>query len=121
MGGQVTSYEIDPTLGAQAAAALDTLAQENPAELIIGDIFQAEIAEASFDVIAVTGAIPISAERFIPWLTPGGRLYSIEGEPPMMHATLRTRQATHGVQTIILDETLVTSLQQAPQPEPFIF
>ena len=121
MGGEVTSYEIDPTLGAQAAAALDGLGQERRAELIIGDIFQAEIAADSYDVIAVTGSVPMSAEMFIPWLAPGGRIYSIEGGPPMMQAILRTCQATDDVQTTILGETLITSLQQAPQPELFTF
>ena len=121
MGGKVTSYEIDPGFGAQAAAVLGQAAPQHTAELIIGDIFQADIAAGSYDVIAVTGSMPTTAASFIPWLAPGGRLYSIEGEPPMMRAKLYRHQGATGVAETVLGETLLTALQQAPQPEPFTF
>jgi protein-L-isoaspartate(D-aspartate) O-methyltransferase len=120
MGGQVTSYEIDPTLGKQAARVLEKVSQDNAAILEVGDIFQADLPEASYDVIAVTGSMPTSAECFLSWLAPGGRMYYIEGEPPMMQAKLVTKSSA-GLQTTILGETLLSALQQGPQPEPFMF
>ncbi len=121
LGGQVTSYEIVPELGTRAAAALRDYDPQHQAELITGDIFQAELPPRHFDAIAVTGSTPDLPELFLSWLAPGGRLFCVVGEPPVMQAQHYTRQASGAIQTTNLCEMLLVPLQQAPQPEPFVF
>ena len=121
LGGSVVSYEINPTLAAQAMTTLQALNQANQAKLITGDIFQAEFAAESFDVIAVTGSLPLSAKPWFPWLAPGGRLFYIEGQDPVMQTKCITHTISGACHTEILGETLVPPLQGAPQYPAFVF
>lgn len=120
LGGQVTSYDIDADLSAAAASRLADLGIAG-VELKVGDIFAAELADASFDVIAVTGSLPIASDRLEALLAPGGRLFLIEGEEPVMRSTLVTRSADGELHREALCETLLPPLQNAPQPERFHF
>lgn len=120
LGGKVTSYEIDPALSVAAAARLAEIGIEG-VELLTGDIFDAELPEQSFDVIAVTGSLPIDSERLLDLLAPGGRLFAILGEEPVMRATLVTRSQDGELRHSGLCETLLPALQNAPQPEKFHF
>ncbi len=119
LGGKVTSYEIDPELSARAAERLAALGIE--AELVVGDIFAAELPEAAFDVIAVTGSLPQPSSRLERLLVPGGRMFQIKGEPPVMCATLVTRAEDGTLLRKGLCETLLPPLKNAPEPEHFTF
>jgi protein-L-isoaspartate(D-aspartate) O-methyltransferase len=54
-------------------------------------------------------------------LAPGGRLFAIVGEPPLMEAWLETRVASGDIRRDALLETSVPALKNVPQPERFVF
>jgi protein-L-isoaspartate(D-aspartate) O-methyltransferase len=120
LGGKVTSYEIDPQLCARAAERLADLGMTG-AELVSGDIFDADLSAESFDVIAVTGSLPLAPGGLERLLAPGGRMFVIHGEKPVMRASLVTRGAHGELNIENLSETLLPPLQNAPQPEQFTF
>jgi len=120
LGGRVTSYEIDAQMSAEAGKRLQQIGAQN-VELVVGDIFAADLQEGSFDVIAVTGSLPNGAGNLENLLAPGGRLFVIEGEAPLMSAILVTRSDKGELSRKGLCETLLPALQNAPQPERFHF
>ena len=55
-------------------------------------------------------------------LKPGGRLFAVVGDAPVMEARLYTKSPTgNGVATVNLFETVVTPLANATQPPRFKF
>lgn len=120
LGGRVTSYEIDPELSARAAERLHALGIDD-VELVTGDIFAADLPEQGFDVIAVTGSVPEPSEKLERLLAPGGRLFQVKGEDPVMCATLTTREADGHLRHRGLCETSLPPLQNAPKKEKFVF
>lgn len=120
MGGKVTSYEIDEQLSTSASARLDAAGMQG-AHLAIADIFQTSLAKWSFDAIAVTGSVPANAEHIENFLAPGGRMFIVTGEAPVMSATFITRSANGQLSRKALCETLLPALRNAPQPERFSF
>lgn len=120
LGGKVTSYEIDPSVSARAAERLHALGMDD-ARLEVGDIFAADLPDEGFDVIAVTGSVPEPSEKLDRLLAPGGRLFQVKGEEPVMCATLTTKSADGSLHRKGLCETLLPPLQNAPRPEKFVF
>ncbi len=120
LGGEVTSYEIDAQLSTAAAERLADLGIEG-ANLVVGDIFEADLEAGGYDAIAVTGSIPTGSEYFERLLAPGGRLFIIEGEEPVMNASLVNRSEEGELYRRGLCETLLPALQNAPQPDHFQF
>lgn len=120
LGGKVTSYEIDEKLSAAAGERLQSLGLGD-ANLVTGDIFDADLPAGSFDAIAVTGSMPTGSERLEHLLAPGGRLFVIKGEEPVMCATLVSRSHEGDLFRKELCETLLPPLHNAPQPDHFKF
>jgi len=54
-------------------------------------------------------------------LTVGGRLFAIVGDAPAMEAQIITRLADEVFESVGLFETNVLPLQNAPQPQRFVF
>ena len=82
-----------------------------------------ELSDAAgdlFDVIAITGALPVYDKRFEEMLSPGGRLFVVVGESPVREAWLVTKR-DGGCSREVLFETDLPSLINAPQPEAFVF
>jgi protein-L-isoaspartate(D-aspartate) O-methyltransferase len=121
LGGHVTSYEIAPELHAQAVTALHQHDPNNLAELVIGDIFQAELPSQHFDAIAVTGSVSTLPELFLSWLAPGGRMFCVVGEEPIMQAQQITHQASGKITSINLCEMFLVPLQHIAASKPFAF
>jgi protein-L-isoaspartate(D-aspartate) O-methyltransferase len=120
LGGRVTSYEIDAGLSARASERLADLGMHG-AELVNADIFAADLPASSFDVIAVTGSLPLAPGGLERLLAPGGRMFLIHGKKPVMRASLVTRSEHGEVNIEDLAETLLPPLRNAPQPEQFTF
>lgn len=120
LGGKVDSYEIEPQLSEQAAGRLQSLGIHG-VHLRIADIFSIGLPEGGFDVIAVTGSLPLENDGFTRALAPGGRLFAILGEDPIMQATLITRSIQGNIKREALSETLLPPLRNAPKPERFVF
>jgi protein-L-isoaspartate(D-aspartate) O-methyltransferase len=117
LGGQVTSYEIDETLSREAGERLAALGVQN-VDLRVGNGLE---AEGQFDAIAVTGSIPTYDPRLEKLLVPGGRLFVVIGEAPIMSATLVERTASGEIRRQELFETEVPALANAIEPEHFQF
>ena len=116
----VTSAEIHPSLGASAAASLRAAGVAN-ATLLQGDSALRPLTESAFDVIVLTGSIPKLPMAFLERLPPGGRLFAVIGDQPVMKAVLARQPARGSFQHVELFETLVKPLVNAQQPPRFRF
>ena len=72
-----------------------------------------------YDVIAITGSLPLLSDNFQKSLKVGGRLFAIVGDSPVMEARLITRISDSEFQTEDLFETDLPALRNAPQPDRF--
>lgn len=116
----VHSVEIIPDLS-QAAAQKLAAHGFNNVTLDIGDAARGWQKHAPYDVIVVTGSLPVLPEEFVAQLNPGGRLLAFVGVAPAMQAQL-TRLIEPGVtDSEVIFETDVRALKNAPQPEKFAF
>jgi protein-L-isoaspartate(D-aspartate) O-methyltransferase len=120
LGGTVTSYEIHPALSAQAQERLDANGVKN-VELVVGDALDASLAPGTFDVIAVTGSMPVYTDALEKLLKTGGRMFLVVGEAPAMEAMRVTRDASGDTWQEGLFETVLPPLENAPQADHFVF
>ncbi len=116
----VTSAEIHPDLQARAAQSLRGAGIAN-VTLLQGDSARAPLVESSFDAIVLTGSVPVLPQAFLDRLNPGGRLFAVVGDPPVMEAMLLRQPERGAVQQTKLFETLLRPLVNAPQPGRFRF
>ena len=114
----VTSVEIVPELLAFAEKNLAAHHVDN-VTLVRGDAAQGW--PGSYDVIVLTGSVPVLPPAFQNSLKPGGRLFAIVGDAPAMQATLLSCAAPGIYDSTILFETDVALLQNALQPKRFVF
>lgn len=117
---QVYTVEIIPELAQMARANLQR-AGVNNATVEQGDGARGWSAHAPYDVIVITGSVPVLPEEFLRQLKVGGRLFAFVGEAPVMAARLVTCVAEGDYQTVTLFESNVAPLLNAPQPERFVF
>jgi protein-L-isoaspartate(D-aspartate) O-methyltransferase len=115
----VTSVEINPRLAAQARARL-AHAGIGGVELAVGDGAQRWGGE-QYDVIVLTGSTPVVPDALVAQLKPGGRLFAVVGDPPVMTARLLRSVAPGAVTTTDLFETVIDPLKNAAQPARFLF
>jgi len=120
LAGHVTSVEIFPELSAMAKQHLQPYHREN-ITLEVGDASHGWGEGVSYDVIVLTGSTPILPEAFKSSLKIGGRLFAIVGEAPVMEAKLITRVAPDTYETVNIMETSTAQLQNAEQPQRFVF
>ena len=118
LAGHVTSVEIVPELHAFAEKNLAAHRIDNVI-LALGDA--AQNWPGSYDVIVLTGSVPILPEAFQNSLKPGGRLFAIVGDAPAMQAKLITCTAPGVFESVVLFETSTAPLQNAQQPKRFVF
>ena len=118
LAAQVTSIEIVPELHAFAEKNLAAHRIDNVA-LIRGDAAQGW--PGLYDVIVLTGSVPILPESFQNSLKLGGRLFAIVGDTPAMQARLISCVAPGVFDSVTLFETVVAPLQNALQPKRFVF
>ena len=119
LGGRVHSLEIREDL---AATAAERLGEETglDLELTRADGLTAPIGRR-YDVIVVTGALPVYDDRFEAALNPGGRLFVVVGPPPVREAWLVTAGDDGARNCDVLFETDIPDLCHARQPERFAF
>lgn len=118
--GSVLSVEIIPELSLQAAVLLKQHGASN-VTLETGDAARGWKQGGSYDVIVLTGSVPVLPEAFQANLKVGGRLFAVVGESPVMEAQLITCVAEGVYRTTNLFETSVPSLKNAMQPQRFVF
>lgn len=74
-----------------------------------------------FDAIAITGSIPRHSNLFTKMLRPGGRMFVIVGQEPIMEACLVTAHGNGQSTVESLFETLVSPLVGVESLDPFEF
>lgn len=119
LGNHVTSVEIFPEFREAAAAKLAAHGFRN-VTLRDADAANGIDSDTRYDVIAVTGSLPLLHRQFHDNLSVGGRLFVIAGMPPVMEALLITRIDERNWSRESLFETSLPPLLHAAQPQQFI-
>ena len=119
-GAHVYSVEIIPELKAMAE---NNLKAHNITNVTIeqGDAARGWAKHEPYDVIVLTASTPVLPATFQNSLNPGGRLFAIVGEDPVMEALLITCVAPGEFITEQLFETSTVALVNAQQPARFSF
>jgi len=119
LGDHVTSIEIHDSLRSKAQATLDAHGIEN-VDLYAGDASRGWDRAAPYDVIAVTGSLPVLERGFQANLAVGGRLFVVVGQEPAMQALLITRNSESQWLNECLFETVLPPLVGVEEPERFV-
>jgi len=119
-GAHVYSVEIIPELKAMAEQNLKAHGITN-VTLEQGDAARGWPKHEPYDVIVLTASTPVLPDAFKNSLTPGGRLFAIVGEDPVMEALMITCVAPGEFTTITLFETSTVPFINAQQPSRFTF
>jgi protein-L-isoaspartate(D-aspartate) O-methyltransferase len=120
LGAHVYSVDIVPEFVAEARAKLAAHGITN-VTLAEGDAASGWGRQGPYDVIALTGSVPSLAAAFQKDLTPGGRLFAVVGDPPVMEATLITCVSAGVYNAVPVFETCIAPLRNAPHPARFVF
>jgi len=85
--GRVVTVEINPELAAIAEA---NLKRAGIANVVVerGDGAQGWARHAPYDAVVVSGSLPLLPRTLIDQVAPGGRLFAIVGDEPVMSARL---------------------------------
>ena len=116
----VTSAEIHEDLQAGGRESLARAGIGN-VTLLLGDSARAPLGEASWDVIVLTGSTPQLPEAFLERLKPGGRLFAVVGDAPVMKAVVVERGQGGSLRQTEVFETLLKPLVNAQSPARFRF
>jgi protein-L-isoaspartate(D-aspartate) O-methyltransferase len=119
MAAQVRSLEIFPELADAARRNLAALGMRD-VEVLDADALNFD-SGARYGAIAVTASLPLYEARFERMLTPGGRLFVVVGEAPVMDARLVRRTAEDAWSVASLFETVIDPLVNAARPPGFTF
>ena len=119
MATQVRTLEIFPELAGTARGNLALFGLRD-VEVVDADALLPGDG-ARYDVIALTGSLPVYDQRFERGLTVGGRLFVVVGEAPVMDARLVRRTSEGSVATRSLFETVIDPLVNAVRPPEFTF
>jgi protein-L-isoaspartate(D-aspartate) O-methyltransferase len=120
----VTTVEIEPELKALAEKNLAANGITN-VKVELGDGARGWAGSGSegapYDVIVISGGLPVLPESFLQQIKIGGRILAIVGEAPVMSAELVTRVSDNAYNTVKLFETNVKPLKNAVAPSHFRF
>jgi protein-L-isoaspartate(D-aspartate) O-methyltransferase len=116
---QVRSLEIRPELAHHARQNLKAAGIGN-ATVEEADAYAWQPAAPGYDVVVITGSLPVYDARFESLLNPGGRLFVVSGQAPVMEARL-IRLLSSGRDVHSLFETVIDPLTHAAAPSHFVF
>ena len=117
--GSVDSIEIHADLAAGASRTISDLGISR-VTVETGDALAREF-DAAYEVVAVTGALPVPERRLERALVVGGRMFIVIGTTRAMEARLVTRTGEDSWLSEALFETRVDPLIQAVPPSRFQF
>ena len=120
LGKHVTSIDIVPDFTTAATARLAEQGISNT-RLETADVANGISSNEQYDVIAVTGSLPLLQKQFHESLKIGGRLFVITGKLPIMEALLITRVNENNWSQESLFETCIAPLEHASRPQGFVF
>ena len=75
----------------------------------------------TFDVVVLTGSVPVLPQAYLDVLNINGRLFAIVGDAPAMKATVFTKTGDASFAAAEIFETVLTPLVNAKQPSRFEF
>jgi protein-L-isoaspartate(D-aspartate) O-methyltransferase len=115
----VHSLELHADLAATARASLlragaHNVTVEAADAFAVGD-------PGRFDVVVLTGSLPLYDPRFEQWLRPGGRLFVVVGQGPVMEARRISCPTAGETLRESLFETVMDPLLHAAEPPRFVF
>ena len=116
---EVVSLEIRPELAARARRQLDAGGHGGNVRIEVADALHYTTSR-QFDAVCVTGAVASLPPLFLQWLRPGGRLFVVHGQSPVMEAVL-VRHGDQGPEIESLFETDLPYLVGAEPAPKFIF
>ena len=116
----VHSVEIRPALAAFGRGNLERHGVDN-VTLETGDAARGWPTRAPYDLIVLTGSTPVLPKALLAQLSPGGRLFAVVGEEPVMVARLVTCSAPGALRSVDLFDALLAPLANAEQPPRFRF
>lgn len=116
----VYSVDIIPDFSRSAATRLSVAGIGN-VTLETGDAARGWDKHGPYDIIVLTGSVPVLPENFQHSLNPGGRLLAVVGEAPVMQTRLITRVSGGAFSNVTLFETCIPPLKNALQPQRFQF
>ena len=117
---QVYSVEIKPDLAAFGRANVARHGVDN-VSFEIGDGARGVAKWAPYDVVVLTGSVPLLPRGVLESLAPGGRAFAVVGDAPVMCAKLVTCGAPAAFHTVELFETLLAPLANCERPSRFRF
>jgi protein-L-isoaspartate(D-aspartate) O-methyltransferase len=120
LGRHVVSVEIRPEFTTEAATKLARHGIRN-ITLEVGDGARGWDRQKPYDVILITGSLPILPEAFRDSLAPGGRMIAIVGQSPVMEVKRIRRLDAHVFTEDSLFDTDLPPLQNAIEPARFVF
>ncbi len=115
----VTTVEIEPELKAFAEKNMARTLVSN-VTIALGDGAQGWGTD-QYDVIIVSGSLPVVPASLLQQIKIGGRLIAIVGQAPVMSAEIISRISDISYNTIKLFETNVKPLRNAVTPSHFKF
>lgn len=118
MAKQVISVDIYPEFTKSAGGKLQKYNISN-VTLETGDAITGWPSASPYDVIIVTGSLPVLDDCFQKQLTLNGRLFIITGLSPVMDAILITRAGENEWAREVLFETDIPPLVGAKEPKKF--
>jgi len=116
----IHSVEISPALKRFGEANLRKAGIVN-VTVEQGDAARGWSKHAPYDIIVLTGSTPVLPDAFLAQLAPGGRLFAVVGELPVMSARLVTAVGGGSFNALDLFETVLAPLKNALEREKFVF
>jgi protein-L-isoaspartate(D-aspartate) O-methyltransferase len=116
----VISVEISPELAKLAADNLAANGVAN-AQVVQGDASRGWSEGAPYDVICVSGGLPVMPQELLEQLKIGGRIAAFVGTAPVMKAQIITRVDEKQFRVSDIFETMVAPLTNALHPSRFKF
>jgi protein-L-isoaspartate(D-aspartate) O-methyltransferase len=119
-GRSVISVEIAPEL---AKLATNNLAADGVTnvQVVEGDGSRGWKESEPYDVICVSGGLPVMPQEFLDQLKIGGRLAAFVGVAPVMKAQIITRVDEKQFRVFDIFETMIAPLRNAVEPSRFRF
>lgn len=121
LAAQVHSVDIHEEFKLRAAEQLKALGLIDKITLRCGDAANGWSQGRRYDAIVLTGSLPEYRDCFAQSLNPGGRLFAVVGEAPVMQAQLITRRASNSFSHTNLFETDLKALTGVSKAPVFLF
>ncbi len=120
LGKHVYSVDLFPDFSRSALEKLARHGHKN-VTLNVGDAAAGWDTHAPYDVIVLTGSVPVLPDAFKQNLAPNGRLFAVVGYSPAMEAKIVRRLDASSFGERSLFETDLPALVNAKAPVKFVF